>query len=110
MFVSIMTVIMNAAFVAVLNMDLYTDRAMMPDGQVREWHRSPISRLYIADQPVLLYLQLALAAVSVITSVLIIFGVKSSTVKTVRMVSTIASAVMFVIIMIVTSNIHATYA
>ena len=77
----IVAVVVNAVFYLVLRADLYTDRAVMPDGMVRQWQRSPIDRLYISDQPVLLYL-----------------------------VSTIASAAMFIIIMLVTCNLHVNYA
>ena len=110
MLFSVLSIIANAAFMAVLNVNLYTDRARMATGEVREWHRSPVSRLYIMDRPALLYLQILFAAVSVITDILVLCGVKSSTVKTVQVVSTAASAVMFVVIMIVTANSHAKYA
>ncbi len=110
MLLSIVSIIVNIAFFVVLNLDLYTDRAMMPTGQIRVWHRSPISRLHISDQTALLYLQILFAAVSVITSVLVLFGVKSRIVKTVRLASTAASALLFIVIMIVTANSHARYA
>ena len=110
MLVNIITMILNAAFIAVLNMDIYTDRAMMPNGEIRQWQRSPVTRLNISGQSSLLYLQLAFAAVSVITSVLIMSGVNNSTVKKICLVSTAASAVMFVIIMVVTSITHVNYA
>lgn len=101
---------MNAAFLAVMNLDLYTDRAVMPNGEIRVWHRSPISRLYIADRQILLVLQLICAALSVITAVLLLFGVRSSTVRKVQIISTAASAVLFVVILIVTANINVKYA
>ena len=91
-------------------MSIYTDRTMMANGEVREWHRSPISRLYIANNQWLLYLQLALAAASVITAVLLLFKIKSATVRRIWIISTIASTAVFIIIMIVTSNTHADYA
>lgn len=110
MLLSIVSLVVNIAFFAVMNLELYTDRARMPNGGVREWHRSPIARLHISDRSALLYLQLAFAAVSVITAVLVLFGVKNSVVKTIRLVSTIASAIMFAVIMIVTGNAHVNYA
>ncbi len=106
----IVAVVVNAVFYLVLRADLYTDRAVMPDGMVRQWQRSPIDRLYISDQPVLLYLQFAFAAVSVIPGVMLLFGCKNRIVRTVRLVSTIASAAMFIIIMLVTCNLHVNYA
>ena len=81
----------------------------MPTGDVREWHRSPIARLSIADQSFLIYLQIVIAAVSIITSVLFLFGVRNNIIKIIQLVSTIGSTIMFIIIMIVTSNLHAKY-
>lgn len=110
MLLYIISIILNAAFIAVLNLSFYTDRTAMPTGEALVRHRSPIDRLYIMDKPALLYLQLAIAAVSVITSILLICGVKNGVVKTVQLISTAASAVMFIIIMIVTSNSGVRYA
>ena len=110
MLLSILSILLNIAYVVVLNISFYTDRAPMPTGQFREWHRSPLDRLNIADQSVLFYLQIVLAAVSVITSVLRLFGVRGRALNTVQLISTIASTIVFIIIMIVTSNAHAKYA
>ncbi len=71
----IIPIIVNIVYFIVLRTDLYTDRAAMADGSMREWHRSPVDSLYTADKPALLYLQLIFAAVSVITSALVLFGV-----------------------------------
>ena len=110
MLMTILSIIINIAYFAVLNMKIYTDRAMMPSGDVKEWHRSPIARLNIADQSFLIYLQIVLAAVSIISSVLVLFGVRSSIIRTIQLVSTIGSTIVFIIIMIVTSNSHVNYA
>ena len=106
----ILSIIVNIVYFVVLNIEIYTDRAMMPTGEVREWHRSPVARLSISDQSFLYYLQIVLAAVSIITSVLLLLGVRSNIIKTIQLVCTIGSTVMFVIIMIVTANSHVTYA
>ena len=45
MLMTILSIIANIAYFVVLNLNIYTDRAMMPTGEVREWHRSPIIRL-----------------------------------------------------------------
>jgi hypothetical protein len=82
----------------------------LPDGLEREWNRSPIERLSLSDQNYLLYLQIALAVVSVVTSILILAGVKNNVVRIIRLVSSIASLIMFIIILIVTNNTHAKYA
>ncbi len=110
MLMAILSIIVSIAYFIVLNMNIYTDRAMMPTGEVREWHRSPIARLNIADQSFLIYLQIVFAAVSVITSVLLLFGVRSSIVRTIQLVGTIGSTIVFIIIMIVTSGSHTRYA
>ena len=107
---SILSIIVNIAYFVILNTALYTDRAKMPTGEIREWHRSPVARLSISDQSFLYYLQIVLAAVSIITSVLLLLGVRSNIIKTIQLVCTIGSTVMFVIIMIVTANSHVTYA
>ena len=107
---TILSIIVNIAYFVILNMNIYTDRAMMPTGDVREWHRSPITRLNIADQSFLLYLQIVLAAVSIITSILLLFRVRNSIIRTIQRVSTIGSTIVFIIIMIVTSDSHAHYA
>ncbi len=82
----------------------------MPTGEVREWHRSPITRLVIADQSFLIYLQIVLAAVSIVSGILCLFGVNNSKIRTIQLVSTIGSVIVFIIIMIVTSNLHVKYA
>lgn len=109
MLMSILFIIINIAYFVVLNINIYTDRAMMPTGEIREWHRSPIARLNIADQSFLIYLQIVFAAVSIITSVLFLFGVRNNIIKIIQLVSTIGSTIVFIIIMIVTSNLHAKY-
>ena len=109
MLITILSIILNIAYFVVLNLNIYTDRAMMPTGEIREWHRSPVTRLNIADQSFLIYLQIVFAAVSIITSVLFLFGVRNNIIKIIQLVSTIGSTIMFNIIMIVTSNLHAKY-
>ena len=110
MLFNIVSLIANIAYLVVLNLNIYTDRAVLPGGQVREWHRSPAARLELGSQTFLLYLQIVLAAVSIITAVLLLFGVRRRALKTTWLVAAIASTAVFIIIMIVTSNSHARYA
>ena len=110
MLMTILFIIVNIAYFVVLNLNIYTDRAMMPTGDVREWHRSPIERLNIADQSFLVYLQIVLAVVSIITSVLFLFGIRSKIIRTIQLASVIGSTIVFIIIMIVSSDSHANYA
>ena len=109
MLLSIISVIADIAVFFVLNIVMYTDRALMPNGETREWHRNPIGRLHAADQDWMLYLQILLAAVSIIGSILTLFGVKNEIIKKVQLISTVASVIMFVIIMVVTANINVKY-
>ena len=107
---SILSIIVNIVYFVVLNLNIYTDRTMMPTGEFREWHRSPFTRLYIADQSFLIYLQIVLASISIITSVLFLLGVRSRIIKTIQLISLIGSTIVFIVIMIVTSDSHANYA
>ena len=109
MMMAILSMIANAAYLIILNIAFYTDRVKMPTGEIREWHRSPVTRLNLSGQSFLFYLQIVLAAVSILTSVLLMFGVRSSIIKTIQLVSMIGSTVIFVIIMIVTANSHVHY-
>ena len=110
MLISIISIVANILFFVVLNLNIYTDRTSFPDGSTREWQRSPLARLELSDQRYLFYLQIAVAAVSVITSILVICGVKSNAVKIIRNVSSVLSLIVFIILMIASSNTHAKYA
>ena len=110
MWKNILTILLNVLYCIVLNIDLYTDRAMMPSGQIREWKRSPLTRLNISDRSGLAYLQFFLAAVSILTAVLRALGVRNNTVRYLWIISTVASTVVFVAIMILTANSHVNYA
>ena len=110
MLLNIAAIIANAVFYIVLHTDLYTDRAMMADGTLRTWQHSPVSRMYVSDRQDLLYLQLALTVVSVITCALALFGVKNKVIRIVQIVSTIGAAAMFVIIIIIAGTVHPRYA
>ena len=110
MWTNILPILLNAVYCVVLNLDIYTDRARMPDGGIREWKRSPLTRLNISGQSAFAYLQLILVAISVITSVLLLVGVKNNIVRYVQIISTIASTVVFIVIMILTGNSHVNYA
>ena len=50
MLIAILSILVNIVYFVVLNLAIYTDRAVMPAGNIREWHRSPIDRLDMADQ------------------------------------------------------------
>jgi len=109
MLVNILSIILNIAYYVVLNTSIYTDKAMMSNGEVREWHRSPVDRLNMADNTFLYYLEIALAIVSIITSILLLFGVSNNIVKKIQLITTIGSTVVFIIIMFVTANVNVKY-
>lgn len=109
MVLSIVSIVANVLFIVLLNLNLYTDHATFPDGTTRKWERSPIERLEVADNRWLLFLQIFLAAVSIISAILVIIGINNKVVKIIQLVSMIASAVSFIIIMIVAGTTHPTY-
>ena len=109
MLMNILCVILNIVYLIVLNMAIYTDRAPLPSGGVREWHRSPVTRLHMADQSFLFYLEVALAAVSILTGLLLMFGVRSAVIRKIRLIAAIGSTIIFIVIMFVTSNTHVKY-
>ena len=100
MLLYIISIIANAVYFVILRMDLYTDTYHLPDWEMGVHHRSPIDSLYTADNPALLYLQLALMLASAVTSLLMLLGVKSHAVKVIQIASTIGSTAMFIIILI----------
>ena len=109
MILSIISIVINIVFFIVLKLNLYTDKAHMADGTVRTWHRSPIERLDVAGKNEMFYIQIFLAAVSIITSILILAGVKNNVVRIIQTAALAASAVMFIIIMVTASNTHPKY-
>ncbi len=110
MLLSIISLAVNIVYYLIMNLQIYTDRGMMANGQVREWKRSRISRLNMSGRTWLLYTQLFFAVIAIVTSLLIIFGVKSMIIRKVQLISMIASTVMFVVIMFVSGNTFVNYA
>lgn len=106
----IVSMICNIVYFIVLNMTLYTDTAILPNGQMRVMRRSPVDRLYAADMPAWLYAQLVLAAISLITGVMLLLGIQRQIIKKVQMIATVASTAVFIAIMIITANSHVKYA
>ena len=106
---SLISIVVNIVYCVVLNLTLFTDRAVLPGGKVQEWKHSAIGRLGLSGQSALVYLQLFFTAVSLVTSGMLLFGVKNSTVKTIQLASTIASTVMFLVVMIAAGFVHAKY-
>ena len=106
---NIVTVLVNIVYFVILNIKLYTDRAIMPDGDKQIWHRSAIDRLDAADKRLLLYLFILGTVVSSISSIMLMFGIKNNVVRIVQLISTIASTIMFIIILLVANATHLKY-
>ena len=106
---SAIAVIANVVYYFVLKTKLYTDQYYLPDEQLHTWQRSPADTLYSANLQGLLYWQMNLAIVSVIASVLVLCGVKIKAVQIIQIVSIIASAVLFVTILVIAGGVHLTY-
>ena len=109
MILSILSIVANIVFMVMLKLELFTDRATLPDGETRTYTWSAFDRLSAADKNWLGYLQIALVAISVISSILVLVGIKNNVVKIIQLVSMICSAVMFAVIMIVSVNTHPAY-
>ncbi len=107
---SVLSILANIVYILILNASLYTDRAAMPNGEIREWHHSPLYRLSSADQMFLFYFLLVCIAVSAVTAILKLAGMRSDTVHKVWLISSILSAAVFFLIMIITGNTHVKYA
>ncbi len=103
------SIIVNPIYVLILRTELYTDTYHLPEGETGVNHRSPIESLYHADQGGLFTLELVFMAVSIMTSILLLCGVKDRVIQIVQIVSTIASTVLFFIILIVAGNVHLKY-
>ena len=74
MLLGILSILLQIVFFVILHLELYTDRVVLPGGEVQIWRRSPIDRLGLLDRTPLLYLYLLLAAVSIITGILYLTG------------------------------------
>ena len=105
----IISIIADAAFFFVMRIDLYTDRYHLPDGKMGEHRRSMVSSLFHADMNWLYYVEILFMAVSIVTSILLMLGLKNSIVKIIQIVSTVASAVLFIVIWCVASKVHLKY-
>ena len=107
--IAIVSIIANIIFIIVLNKDLYTDSYFLPDEQRHYLVRSPYDTLYSADMAGWWKFQLFVTAICIISSFLIIFGVRHKIVKIVQIASAAASLIVFIIIMIICGNVNFTY-
>jgi len=111
MLMGIISIIANAVYVFVLFKNIYTDRFYLPtpggQPQLRVIERSPASRMGLMDKRWMISLMLVVAVAAVISSLLTVFGVKNKVVKAVQIGTLIASTLLFIAIMIISS--HPTY-
>ena len=105
---SIVSIILNAAYVAVMFIEIYTDRFFLPgeNGEAveRVIKRSPASRLGVMDKSWLVTLMVAVAVISILIALV---GLRNKKLRPVMIGSLILSTVIFAVIMIITS--HPTY-
>ena len=106
---NLIPVILNILYCIILHIPFYTDRIILPGGMTQTYKQSPADRLYTADMPYLLYLQYLFILIGLITSLLILFGMKQNALKTVRLISTVLSAVLFTVILFLASMNHPKY-
>lgn len=106
----ILSIAVNAAYFAILRIEMFTERYHLPpDGEVQVKTLSPIDRLYHAGNNGLINLEVFLMVVSVATGILMIVGLKNRGVRMIWIVSSIASTVMFIIILIIAGGTHLVY-
>ena len=108
MLLSNISILLNAAYVFILNIPLYTDKIILPGGR-KEYNVSPLRKLETADLGWLFYLQLAFCAISVIASVLAMIKPSNKAFRNIQIIALLVSTVTFLIIMAMTRNIHAKY-
>lgn len=109
MILSIISIVANIVFFVVLRLELFVDKATLPDGITRTYKWNAFDRLSAADMNWLATLQIALMVISIISAILVLAGIKNNVVKIIRLASLICSAIVFAIIMITSYNTHATY-
>ena len=106
----ILTTAANAAYFAILRIEMFTERYHLPtDGEVHVKTLSPIDRLYHGGNNGLINLEVFLMVVSVAAGILMIVGLRNRAVRMTWIISSIASTVMFIIIMIIAGGTHLVY-
>ena len=105
---SILSVIANIMYFVVLRMELYTRTATFPSGQ-RTYHYSPLDMLYHAGNTGLKDFQFVFSVISVILVTLLIVGIKNRYVKIAWIISTAASTILFIAILVYAGSVHLTY-
>ncbi len=108
MLLSNISILLNAAYVFILNIPLYTDKVILPGGR-KEYHVSPLRKLEMADLSWVFHLQLAFCAISVIASVIALIKPGSKLFRNIQIIALLVSTVTFLIIIAMSRSIHAKY-
>ena len=106
--IGIVSIIAHIIFVVIFNLVIFTDRAILPDGE-RIYHRSILDRLEVGGSNGILFFQILFGAISIVTGILMFFGIKNNVLKIVQIASTVASIITFIIIFLTASGIHPKY-
>ena len=109
MILSIISIVANVVFFVLMRIEFFTDRYVLPGDDYRERSLSALDKLDQAGKPELVYIYLFFAVICIIASILVMFGLKHSVVKIIRLVSLIASVLVFAFIMFTALFTHATY-
>ena len=105
---SIASIIANIIYFIVLRMELFTDRAILPDGE-HVYTYTPIEKLSSTGSTGMVSLQLMFAVISVILAILFIVGIKKKAVIIAWIVSVAASTVLFILILSAAAAVHLKY-
>ncbi|MBR4574440.1 MAG: hypothetical protein IKO16_05980 [Lachnospiraceae bacterium] len=106
----ILSIAANAAYFAILRIEMFTERYHLPpDGEVYVETLSPVDRLYHAGNNGLINLEVFMMVVSVAAGILMIVGLKNRVVRMAWIIGSIASTVMFIIILIIAGGTHLVY-
>ncbi len=104
----ILSIIANIIYFIVLRMELYTDTAILPDGE-RTYSYSAIEKLSHAGSTGMVSLQTVSAIVCVIMAILLIVGIKKRTVTIAWIISIAVSTLLFVAILLYAGMVHLKY-
>ncbi len=104
----ILSIIANIVYFFVLRMELYTDTAILPDGE-RTYNYNAITKLSHAGSDGMVSVQFVFAVISVILAILLIAGVKKKIVTIAWIISTAISAILFAAILLYAGSVQLKY-
>ena len=104
----IFSIIANIIYFLVLRMELYTDNAILPSGE-ETYTYTPIEKLSSAGNTGLVDFQLMFAVVSVILAILLMVGIKNKYIRIAWVISTAASTILFIVILLYAATVRLKY-